>query len=125
MRVGRCSPHSVAVFAVCQMQVLKRKVYKAYALARDEHFLLDGLLGFDLHGKTVGAFATRSIGQLLSTVLHGFGCQPLGHDVVESNACRALGLAYVGLDDLLSCSEILSVHASLTADTYHMINERT
>ena len=125
MRVGYYSPHSVAEFAVCLMQVLNRKVHKAYIRAREDYFLLDGLLGFDLHGKTVGIIGTGKIGQVLSTILHGFGCRLLGHDVFENDACQDLGLEYVALDELLASSDIVSLHAPLTPDTYHMINERT
>ena len=125
MRVGHYSPYSVAEFAVCLMQMLNRKVHKAYIRTREDYFLLDGLLGFDLHGKTVGIVGTGKIGKVLATIMTGFGCRLLGYDVVKNDACRALGLEYVALDDLLASSDIVSLHAPLTSDTYHLINERT
>ncbi len=124
MRVGHYSPYSVAEFAVCLIQALNRKIHKAYVRAREDYFLLDGLLGFDLHGKTVGIVGTGQIGQVLATIMNGFGCRLLGHDVHENSACRALGLEYVALDDLLAQSDIVSLHAPLTSDTYHLIDER-
>jgi len=124
MRVGHYSPYSVAEFAVSLIQALNRKIHKAYVRAREDYFLLDGLLGFDLHGKTVGIVGTGKIGQVLATIMNGFGCRLLGHDVHENAACRALGLDYVALDDLFAQSDIVSLHAPLTPDTYHLIDER-
>jgi D-lactate dehydrogenase len=124
MRVGHYSPYSVAEFAVCLIQALNRKIHKAYVRAREDYFLLDGLLGFDLHGKTVGIVGTGKIGQVLATIMNGFGCKLLGHDVQENAACRALGLEYVGLDELLAQADIVSLHAPLTPDTYHLIDAR-
>lgn len=124
MRVGHYSPYSVAEFAVCLIQALNRKIHKAYSRAREDYFLLDGLLGFDMHGKTVGIVGTGKIGQVLATIMNGFGCRLLGHDVYENAACRALGLEYVTLDDLFAQADIVSLHAPLTPDTYHLIDER-
>jgi D-lactate dehydrogenase len=124
MRVGHYSPYSVAEFAVCLIQALNRKIHKAYSRAREDYFLLDGLLGFDMHGKTVGIVGTGKIGQVLATIMNGFGCRLLGHDVYENAACRALGLEYVTLDNLFAQADIVSLHAPLTPDTYHLIDER-
>jgi D-lactate dehydrogenase len=125
MRVGRYSPYSVAEFVVCLMLALNRKVHKAYFRAREEYFLLDGLLGFDLHGKTVGIVGTGKIGSVLARILTGFGCRLLGYDVFESEECRELGLHYVTFDELLSGSDVVSLHAPLTPETHHLINTRT
>jgi D-lactate dehydrogenase len=77
-----------------------------------------------MHGKTVGIVGTGKIGQVLATIMNGFGCRLLGHDVYENAACRALGLEYVTLDNLFAQADIVSLHAPLTPDTYHLIDER-
>lgn len=125
MRVSHYSPHSVAEFVVCLIQALNRKVHKSYSRAREEYFLLDGLLGFDLHGKTVGIVGTGKIGSVLATIMNGFGCRLLGHDRIRNEECLALGLEYLSLDELLANSDLVSLHAPLTPETYHMINDRT
>ncbi len=124
MRVGAYSPHSVAEFAVSLILALNRKVHRAYARVREDNFLLDGLLGFDLHGKTVGIVGTGKIGQVFATIMTGFGCRLLGHDVHESDVCRSLGLRYVALDELFAGADIVSLHAPLTPETYHLISAR-
>jgi D-lactate dehydrogenase len=125
MRVSRYSPHSVAEFVVCLIQALNRKVHKAYLRAREEYFLLDGLLGFDLYGKTIGIVGTGKIGRVLARIMAGFGCRLVGYDVVEDEGCRALGLRYLPLDDVLAQADIVSLHAPLTPETHHLINART
>ncbi len=121
-RVAEYSPYSVAEFTVSLIQVLNRKLHKAYIRAREDHFLLDGLLGFDLHGKTVGICGTGKIGAVLARILDGFGCRLLGHDLAPNDACVRLGMRYTGLDDLLAQSDIVSLHVPLVPDTHHMIN---
>ncbi|MFZ1415447.1 MAG: 2-hydroxyacid dehydrogenase [Defluviicoccus sp.] len=125
MRVSNYSPYSVAEFVVCLILALNRKVHKAYLRAREEYFLLDGLLGFDLHGKAVGIVGTGKIGRVLAGILNGFGCRLLGYDIVEDPACQALGMKYLPLDDVLAQADIVSLHAPLTRETYHLMNERT
>jgi D-lactate dehydrogenase len=122
MRVSRYSPHAVAEFAVTLMLALNRKIHRAYQRVRDENFLLDGLLGFDLYGKTLGIVGTGRIGAALAKIGAGFGCRLLGHDVAENPACIALGLAYRPLDALLSESDIVSLHLPLTRETRHLID---
>lgn len=124
MRVSRYSPHAVAEFAVTLMLALNRKIHRAYARVRDENFLLDGLLGFDLHGKTLGIVGTGRIGAALARIGAGFGCRLLGHDVIENPACIALGLAYRPLDALLAEADIVSLHLPLTPATHHLIDAR-
>jgi D-lactate dehydrogenase len=125
MRVSNYSPHSVAEFVVCLILALNRKVHKAYLRAREEYFLLDGLLGFDLYGKSVGIVGTGKIGRVLAGILNGFGCRLLGYDIVSDSDCEALGMEYLSLDDLLVQADIVSLHAPLTRETYHLMNERT
>lgn len=121
-RVAEYSPYSVAEFTVSLIQVLNRKLHKAYLRAREDHWLLDGLLGFDLHGKTVGICGTGKIGAVLARILHGFGCRLLGHDLVEDPDCLALGLAYVPLETLLAESDVVTLHVPLVPETDRMIN---
>lgn len=122
MRVSRYSPHAVAEFAVTLMLALNRKIHRAYNRVRDDNFLLDGLLGFDLHGKTLGIVGTGRIGATLAKIGAGFGCRLLGADLVENPACIAAGLAYAPLAKLLAESDIVSLHLPLTPETRHLID---
>ena len=125
MRVSRYSPYAVAEFAVCLILALNRKIHRAYERVREGNFLLDGFLGFDLHGKTVGIVGTGKIGFVLAEILHGFGCNLLGYDVTENPDCLSLGMRYVTLVELLKESDIVSLHAPLTPQTCHIINAKT
>lgn len=125
MRVSRYSAHAVAEFAVTLMLALNRKIHRAYNRVRDENFLLDGLLGFDMHGKTLGIVGTGRIGAALAKIGSGFGCRLLGYDIAENPECLALGLAYAPLEDLLQQSDIVSLHLPLTPATRHLINAET
>ncbi len=125
MRVGYYSPYSVAEHVIALLQTLNRKTHKAFLRVREDNFLLDGLLGFDIHGKTVGIAGTGKIGTILARIMHGFGCRLLGFDPYPSDACQALGLSYVPFDDMLRQSDIVSLHMPLTPDNYHIINDRT
>jgi D-lactate dehydrogenase len=125
MRVSRYSPYAVAEFAVCMMLALNRKIHRAYERVREGNFLLHGLLGFDLHGKVVGIVGTGKIGAVLARILHGFDCKLLGHDIRENPDCLSVGMKYVSLEELLSQSDIVSLHAPLTQQTCHMINAKT
>jgi D-lactate dehydrogenase len=125
MRVSHYSPYAVAEFAICMILALNRKIHRAYERVREGNFLLDGLLGFDLHGKTVGIVGTGKIGSVFTEILHGFGCKLLGYDVVENHDCLSVGMRYVTLEELLSESDIVSLHAPLTPQTHHIINART
>jgi len=125
MRVGYYSPYSVAEHVIALLQTLNRKTHKAYLRAREDNFLLDGLLGFDVHGKTVGIAGTGKIGTILARIMNGFGCRLLGYDPYPSDACKALGMTYVPFEDMLRDSDIVSLHMPLTPDNYHIINEQT
>lgn len=125
MRVARYSPYSVAEFAVGLILSLNRKIHRAYNRVREDNFLIDGLMGFDLHGKTVGVVGTGKIGLVMAGIMKGFGCELLGYDVFQNQACIDLGLRYVELNDLLAQSDIISLHAPLTPETHHMINADT
>ena len=122
MRVRDYSPYAVAEYAVGLMLTLNRHLHKAYNRVRDGNFLLDGLLGFDMHGKTVGIVGTGKIGQALARILHGMGCHLLGYDTVPNLACLELGVAYVPLEELLAKSQIVSLHVPLLPETRHLMN---
>ncbi|MBU2856916.1 2-hydroxyacid dehydrogenase [Acidithiobacillus ferrooxidans] len=122
MRVRDYSPYAVAEYAVGLMLTLNRHLHKAYNRVRDGNFLLDGLLGFDMHGKTVGIVGTGKIGQALARILHGMGCHLLGYDTVANPACLELGVAYVPLEELLAKSQIVSLHVPLLPETRHLMN---
>ena len=122
-RVPAYSPYAVAEHAVALMLTLNRKIHRAYARVREGNFALDGLLGFDLHGRTAGIVGTGTIGRVVARILTGFGCRVLGSDVVPSDECRGLGVEYVALDDLWSRSDIVTLHAPLTPETRHLVGD--
>lgn len=121
-RVPAYSPEAVAEHTVGMMLCLNRKLHKAYNRVRDDNFALDGLLGFNLFGKTVGIIGTGRIGLATARILHGFGCQLLCYDIAPNDAIENLGGRYVKLDELYAQSDIISLHCPLTPDTRHLIN---
>lgn len=123
VRVPAYSPHAVAEFAVGLMLALNRKLHRAWSRVREGNFSLDGLIGFDFHGKTVGLVGTGRIGALVARIMHGFGCRLLAHDLNPNSDCTSLGATYVPLDDLLAQSDIVSLHCPLIPATHHLINE--
>jgi D-lactate dehydrogenase len=122
VRVPAYSPYAVAEHAVALILALNRKIYRAYNRVRDDNFALDGLLGFDLHGSTVGIVGTGKIGQCFAKIMHGFGCRLLAYDPYPSEACQGLGVAYVDLPALLAASDIVSLHCPLTPANHHLID---
>jgi D-lactate dehydrogenase len=125
MRVPAYSPHAVAEHAVALMLTLNRKINRAYNRVREGNFDLNGLLGFDMFGKTVGIVGTGRIGTTLARIMTGFGCKLLGYDVYQNPTCIELGLKYVDLQRLLQQSDIVSLHCPLTPETKHLINAGT
>lgn len=121
-RVPAYSPYAVAEHTVALILALNRRLYRAYSRVREGNFALDGLLGFDLHGATVGIVGTGKIGRGVARIMHGFGCRLLGHDVAPSDECRALGLDYVPLERLFAESSIVTLHTPLTPETRHLID---
>ena len=122
VRVTDYSPHSVAEFAVGLLLAVNRKIARASARTRDGNFDLDGLMGFDLHGKTVGVIGTGKIGVIFARIMAGFGCSIVGYDKYPSPAFEALGGRYVGIDELLQCSDVVSLHCPLTPETHHIVD---
>ncbi|MGJ3247926.1 MAG: 2-hydroxyacid dehydrogenase [Elainellaceae cyanobacterium] len=123
MRVPAYSPYAVAEHAVGLILMLNRKLYKAYNRVRDDNFSLSGLLGFDLHGSTVGIVGTGKIGQCFAQIMNGFGCHLLAYDVYQNPDCLELGVKYLDLPEVLANSDIVSLHCPLVADTYHLIDD--
>ena len=121
-RVPAYSPHAVAEHATALILTLNRKIHRAYARVREGNFALDGLLGFDLCGRTAGVVGTGKIGAAMARILTGFGCVVLAHDPAPDPECAALGVRYVALDELLSRSDIVTLHCPLTPATHHLIN---
>jgi D-lactate dehydrogenase len=122
VRVPAYSPHAVAEHTIGLMLALNRKLPRAAARVREGNFALDGLLGFDMYGKTAGIVGTGKIGTVVATILAGFGCRLLGYDPYPNHACRALGMEYVELEQLLGESDIVTLHLPLTPESYHMID---
>jgi D-lactate dehydrogenase len=122
VRVRGYSPYAVAEHAVGLMLALNRKLHRAYNRVREGNFALDGLLGFDVHGKTAGIIGTGKIGTVVAQILVGFGCEMLAFDPVPNETCRSSGVQYVKLEDLLAQSHIVSLHCPLTLENKHMID---
>lgn len=125
VRVPAYSPYAVAEHAVGLILTLNRKLHRAYNRTRDDNFSLEGLLGFDLHGSTVGVVGTGKIGQCFAQIMHGFGCRLLAYDPYPNPTCVELGVEYVELPDLLAASDIVSLHCPLMPATHHLINADT
>ena len=122
VRVTDYSPHSVAEFAVGLLLAVNRKIARASMRTREGNFELDGLMGFDLHGKTAGVIGTGKIGTIFARIMTGFGCTVVGHDRYPSPAFEALGGRYATIDELLDCSDVVSLHCPLTEETRHIVN---
>jgi len=123
VRVPAYSPHAVAEHAVALMLSLNRKIHKAYYRTRDSNFNIDGLLGFDMAGKTAGIIGTGKIGVLVSKILNGFDMKVIAYDKYpDKNNEKEYGLSYVDLDTLYKQSDVISLHCPLTPETMHIIN---
>ncbi len=125
VRVPAYSPYAVAEHTLALILSLNRKVHRAYNRVREGNFAIDGLLGFDLHEKTVGVVGTGRIGSLVTQLLSGFGCRVLAYDSVPNSVCQSRGVEYVKLDTLIQDSQIITLHCPLTPQTHHMISTRT
>lgn len=122
-RVPAYSPHAVAEHTVALVLTLNRKTHRAFNRVRDGNFALEGLLGFDLFGKTVGIVGTGLIGATLARIMIGFGCRVIAHDPRPNPECLALGVVYVGIAPLLAESDIVTLQCPLTAATHHLIDD--
>jgi len=125
MTVPGYSPYAVAEHALALILSLNRKTHKSYNRVRENNFELTGLLGFDIHGKTVGVLGTGKIGQVFAGIMKGFGVKLIGYDKFKSDQLvKDTGLEYVELDQLLAQSDIISIHLPLLKDTQHIINDQ-
>ena len=120
-RVPAYSPYAVAEHAVALILALNRKLVRANSRVHENNFLLDGLMGFDLHGRTVGLAGTGQIGGVLAGIMKGFGCQVLAYDPQPN---LNLPVEYVDWEQLLRRSDIVSLHCPLTPATHHLINDQ-
>ena len=126
VRVPAYSPYAVAEHAVALLLSIDRKIYKAYQRTRKYNFTLNGLLGFDIHGKTVGVIGSGKIGKAFINIMNGFGCKVLVYDKFpDENAAKEMKFEYVELDRLYRESDIISLHCPLTDENYKMINEES
>lgn len=123
-RVPAYSPEAVAEHAVGLMLCLNRKIHRAYNRIRERNFALDGLMGFDMKGKTVGVVGAGRIGLAACRILRGFGCRVLACDVRPSEEAMSLGVTFVDMDRLLHESDIVTLHCPLTPSTRHLIDAR-
>lgn len=121
-RVPAYSPDAVAEHTVGLILTLNRKIHKAYARVREGNFALDGLLGFDLKGRTAGIVGAGKIGIAVARILIGFGCHVLAYDPAPPAELAEIGAEVVDLDTLLAQSDIVSLHCPLTPDTHHLID---
>ncbi|QDS88141.1 D-lactate dehydrogenase [Rosistilla ulvae] len=123
VRVPAYSPYSVAEHTVAMILGLNRQIPRAYNRVRDCNFSLEGLLGFDLHGKTFGLIGTGEIGRVVAKIMSGFGCRIVAYDPYPNQQwAEDSDVQYVELDALLEQSDVISLHCPLTPDTHHMID---
>jgi len=123
VRVPGYSPHAVAEHTVALILTLNRKTHRAYQRVREGNFSLGGLIGFDLYGRTAGVVGTGRIGRCLAEVLRGFGMEVLAYDPYpDHDFADRMAVRYVSLPELLAGSDIVTLTAPLTSETYHMID---
>ncbi len=124
VRVPSYSPYAVAEHAMGLVLCLNRKIHRAHQRVRELNFSLDGLVGFDMHGKTVGVVGTGKIGAAFSHIARGFGCRVLAFDQSVDVTLLALGnVEYCTLEKLMASSDVVSLHLPLTPATHHLVNE--
>lgn len=124
-RVPAYSPQAVSEHAVAMLLTLNRKTHKAYNRVREQNFSLQGLLGFDVHNKTIGVVGTGNIGKAFCKIMLGFGCTVIASDLYPNDELKNLGVSYLPLPDVLSQSDIISLHCPLNDQTKYMINKET
>lgn len=125
-RVPAYSPHAVAEHSLALLLTLNRRIHRAYNRVREHNFSLSGLVGFDLHGKTVGIIGTGRIGKITAQIYRGFGTRVLACDISpDLKWSREHSVDYVPLNELLAASDIISLHSPLVPSTHHLINAQT
>lgn len=124
-RVPAYSPQAVAEHAVTMLLTLNRKTNKAYNRVREQNFSLNGLIGFDVFGKTIGVIGTGNIGKAFCKIMLGFGCKVLAFDMFADKEMEAIGVEYKPLVDVFAQADIISLHCPLNEQTKHLINKET
>ena len=125
VRVPAYSPNAVAEHAVALMLALNRKIVKANAQVRENNFSLQGLLGFDFSGRTIGIIGTGKIGAIVARIMLAMGMKVLAYDLCVDAECEKRGVVYTSLDELLEKSDVISLHCPLTPDTSHIVNKQS
>lgn len=123
MRVPGYSPEAVAEHAMALVLTANRHTHKAYIKCRENNFALNGLMGVNLYQKTAGIVGTGKIGQAMARICHGFGMNVIAYDRYPNNSLDFV--KYVSLNELLSSSDLISLHCPLTDETKHLINEES
>lgn len=125
-RVPVYSPHAVAEHAVALLLTLNRKIHRSFNRVRELNFSLDGLVGFDLHGKTAGIMGTGKIGRIVATILRGFGMKVLAYDPYpNADWAKENGVQYVEAAELAKVSDVISLHIPLTPETRHIVDKES
>ncbi|BDS06150.1 lactate dehydrogenase [Oceaniferula spumae] len=122
LRVPEYSPYAVAEHTLALLLALNRHIHKAYTRVRDGNFSLNGLMGFDLRGKTVGVIGVGKIGSVFCDLLSGFGVKLLAYDPTQEAGTEVDGLRFTDLDTIFSESDVISLHCPLTPETHHVID---
>ncbi len=126
VRVPAYSPHAVAEYAVGLLLSVNRKIHKAYMRVHGQNFSLEGLMGFDLYGKTVGVIGTGRIGAVFATIMKGFGCDVIAYDsFVNQELVAKKTVTYVSLSELYQRADVISLHVPLLPSTHHLVNSET
>lgn len=121
-RVPAYSPYAVAEHTLGLMLALNRKLYKAYNRVREGNFSLNGMLGFDFYGRTVGVIGAGKIGRLVGKMLKAFGCEVLVYDPYLCDECKSLGIEQVALAEIWTRADVITLHCPLTPETEHLID---
>ena len=126
LRVPAYSPYAVAEHAMAMLLTSIRRIHKAYIRTKDFNFSLNGMTGFDLHGKTMGVIGTGRIGRIFINICRGFGMKVLAYDKYPAEGLdNGDNIKYVPLDELFAQSDIISLHCPLTEETDHIIDEKS
>jgi D-lactate dehydrogenase len=125
VRVPAYSPEAVAEHALALILTLNRKTHKAYNRVREGNFSLKNLIGFNIHGKTIGVIGTGQIGKTFCRVMKGFGCRIIAYDISKSQELMDLGVTYLSLNEVFQQSDILSLHCPLNEHTKHIVKEQS
>lgn len=123
VRVPAYSPHAVAEHTLAILLTLNRRIHRSFNRVREGNFSLEGLIGFDIFGLTVGIIGTGKIGQEVARIFNGLGCRLLCYDIAENEQINSYNAKYVSLDSLYKESDIITLHCPLTPETHHLINQ--